>query len=401
MSCDPTVSGLQTANETDYVLGPGGGQLTELGPDGNGGTVWTRTHVYAAGGAPFATYNSGGLYFRLTDWLGTLRVLTDFAGVTQQICNGLPFGDGQTCSDQTEDSNYFTGKEHDSESGNDYFGARYYASTMGRFTSPDPSGLAYADPTNPQSFNLYSYVLNNPLVNIDPDGLKCFQVDGDGNLTGSSNAGDCATDANGNPTNNDIYVDDEKASNAFLDSNGDLLGYTNGSGQQVGADGNPFYDAGTLNGNGSGTPLNDIDTEISPFAMQFIQDVNQDNQHKISCIAQAYFGGSVGAGTGGTGNFLSNLSEPVAKSKAAGALGGSTGFTSQAAAIARDSSLANRAWHWVAPVADSTKPFGFALKRSPNLGVWAGRMAPVAGKALQGASVAATAYSAYNLWNCY
>ena len=36
----------------------------------------------------------------------------------------------------------FTGKERDTESGNDYFGARYYASTMGRFMSPDPSKLS-------------------------------------------------------------------------------------------------------------------------------------------------------------------------------------------------------------------------------------------------------------------
>ena len=71
-----------------------------------------------------------------------------------------------------------TGKERDSESGNDYFGARYYASSMGRFMSPDPSGLAYADPTNPQSLNLYSYVLNNPLVNTDPDGQQCVWDDG-------------------------------------------------------------------------------------------------------------------------------------------------------------------------------------------------------------------------------
>jgi RHS repeat-associated protein len=67
----------------------------------------------------------------------------------------------------------FTGKERDTESGNDYFGARYYASSMGRFLSPDPSGLEYADPTNPQSLNLYSYVLNNPLHNIDPSGEEC------------------------------------------------------------------------------------------------------------------------------------------------------------------------------------------------------------------------------------
>jgi len=55
----------------------------------------------------------------------------------------------------------FTGKERDTESGNDYFGARYYASSMGRFMSPDK---AFADQyaVNPQSWNLYSYVRNNP-----------------------------------------------------------------------------------------------------------------------------------------------------------------------------------------------------------------------------------------------
>jgi len=72
----------------------------------------------------------------------------------------------------------YTGKERDTESGLDYFGARYYASSMGRFSSPDPSGLFFADPTNPQSLNLYSYVRNNPLSNIDPDGLRCVWDDG-------------------------------------------------------------------------------------------------------------------------------------------------------------------------------------------------------------------------------
>ena len=56
----------------------------------------------------------------------------------------------------------FTGKGRDTESGNDYFGARYYASSMGRMMSPDP-GNAGADLTNPQSWNMYSYALNNPL----------------------------------------------------------------------------------------------------------------------------------------------------------------------------------------------------------------------------------------------
>jgi RHS repeat-associated protein len=68
----------------------------------------------------------------------------------------------------------YTGKERDTESGNDYFGARYYTSGMGRFMSPDwsdvPAPIPYADEGNPQSLNLYSYVGNNPLSSIDEDG---------------------------------------------------------------------------------------------------------------------------------------------------------------------------------------------------------------------------------------
>src|ERR1035437_4124747 len=67
-----------------------------------------------------------------------------------------------------------TGKERDTESGNDYFGARYYSSAMGRFMSPDWSAkeepVPYAKLDNPQSLNLYAYVLNNPLDKTDPDG---------------------------------------------------------------------------------------------------------------------------------------------------------------------------------------------------------------------------------------
>jgi RHS repeat-associated protein len=76
----------------------------------------------------------------------------------------------------------FTGKERDAESGNDYFGARYYASTMGRFMSPDWSDPAqpvpYASLERPQSLNLYGYVENNPLSSIDDDGHSTIIYDG-------------------------------------------------------------------------------------------------------------------------------------------------------------------------------------------------------------------------------
>jgi RHS repeat-associated protein len=64
---------------------------------------------------------------------------------------------------------HYTGKERDAESGNDYFGARYYASSMGRWMSPDPS-MESEILEVPQTWNRYSYVYNRPLYGTDPDG---------------------------------------------------------------------------------------------------------------------------------------------------------------------------------------------------------------------------------------
>jgi RHS repeat-associated protein len=88
----------------------------------------------------------------------------------------LPFGDGLSCTGSitSPTEHHFTGKERDTESGNDYFEARYYSSNMGRFMSPDWSAqeepVPYADLDDPQSLNLYAYVRNNPLDRTDPDG---------------------------------------------------------------------------------------------------------------------------------------------------------------------------------------------------------------------------------------
>ena len=73
-----------------------------------------------------------------------------------------------------------TGKERDLETGLDYFGARYMSSAQGRFTSPD-APFADQKPEDPQSWNLYGYVRNNPLRYTDPTGrclypgADCFQ----------------------------------------------------------------------------------------------------------------------------------------------------------------------------------------------------------------------------------
>jgi RHS repeat-associated protein len=68
----------------------------------------------------------------------------------------------------------FNGKERDTESGLDNFGARYDASNLARFMTPDwaakPTNVPYASFGNPQSLNLYSYVNNNPTTVRDPNG---------------------------------------------------------------------------------------------------------------------------------------------------------------------------------------------------------------------------------------
>jgi RHS repeat-associated protein len=120
------------------------------------------------------------------DPLGTKRVQATIASegtaTLDLTCTSLPFGNSIGNSLQTQCSgpgadateHHFTGKERDTESGNDYFMARYYSSAMGRFMSPDWSAkeepVPYAQLDDPQSLNLYAYVRNNPLTRVDADG---------------------------------------------------------------------------------------------------------------------------------------------------------------------------------------------------------------------------------------
>ncbi|MGI0015999.1 MAG: RHS repeat-associated core domain-containing protein, partial [Nitrososphaera sp.] len=68
-----------------------------------------------------------------------------------------------------------TGKERDAESGLDYFGARYNSGPQGRFMNPD-APFADQQVNDPQSWNLYTYVRNNPLKYIDPTGRAVWKI---------------------------------------------------------------------------------------------------------------------------------------------------------------------------------------------------------------------------------
>jgi len=58
----------------------------------------------------------------------------------------------------------------------DYFGARYFSAAQGRFSTPDPKLVTSRHLLSPQKWNKYSYVQNNPLANIDPDGLDDYKI---------------------------------------------------------------------------------------------------------------------------------------------------------------------------------------------------------------------------------
>jgi RHS repeat-associated protein len=127
-----------------------------------------------------AAHTASTFYFTHNDWLGTERVRTTPTGTTTgtscETIASLPFGDGQVVNSTCGDVSplHFTGKERDSESNNDNFGARYYASMTGRFLTPDwdarPIAVPYAVFGDPQSLNLYAYVRNDPVTSADADG---------------------------------------------------------------------------------------------------------------------------------------------------------------------------------------------------------------------------------------
>lgn len=119
-------------------------------------------------------YVAGKVTYYFSDHLGSASVVTDSTGKILDESDYYPYGGEIVITNNDSNHFKFTGKERDSESGLDMFGARYYGSSLGRFMTPDwataPTDVPYAEFGSPQSLNLYSYVKNNPTSFDDPDG---------------------------------------------------------------------------------------------------------------------------------------------------------------------------------------------------------------------------------------
>jgi RHS repeat-associated protein len=139
----------------------------------------TLFHIFA-GGQQVCTFETNSVlyggsdtnkvgYYYCQDSLNTSSVLSDSSGAQQEVNVYYPFGRTQTASPQAgfQVSRRFTGQVFDSESGLYYYNARYYDPELGRFIQPD---TIIPDFSNPQSYNRYSYVMNNPLRYNDPSG---------------------------------------------------------------------------------------------------------------------------------------------------------------------------------------------------------------------------------------
>jgi RHS repeat-associated protein len=173
-----------TAGGTDYKYDGDGRRVKKVSGTGQQTTIF----VYDAMGQMVAEYDTnapsgnGGTSYLTEDSLGTPRVTTDENGNVKARHDYLPFGEelGVGVGGRTTNQGYsqpdgvrqkFTSAERDDETGLDFMQARYYSSMIGRFTSVDPL-MASAHASNPQTWNRYTYALNNPLKYVDPDGMK-------------------------------------------------------------------------------------------------------------------------------------------------------------------------------------------------------------------------------------
>jgi RHS repeat-associated protein len=168
-----------------YWYGSGGEILAET--DASGNTL--NEYIFFAGKRVAMLPAGGNVQLYAEDLLGTSRVIASSTGTVCYDADLDPYGGEHAFTNNCPTSNNykFEGKERDTETGNDDFGARYYSSHFGRWLSADwssvPVAVPYANLTNPQTLNLYAMVADDPETSAD--------LDGHASVTGSSHE-DCS-----------------------------------------------------------------------------------------------------------------------------------------------------------------------------------------------------------------
>lgn len=155
-----------------YWYGNGGDPIAETDASGN----TTDEYIFFGGKRIARRDAAGNIVYYMADHLGTSRIVTSTSGSILDESDFYPFGGERVITASSGNTYKFTGKERDTESGLDYFVARYHASGIGRFMSPDALYVEMHRLADPQQLNLYIYARDNPLMITDSTGLdiKCL-----------------------------------------------------------------------------------------------------------------------------------------------------------------------------------------------------------------------------------
>ena len=132
------------------------------------GALLARTSHGQGSDQPLAVARGGQEFFYHADHQGSVRKITDAAGLAVNSYDYDSYGNIEASFEGIANPFTYTARELDAESGLYYSRARYYDPATGRFLQEDPIGFGAGD------LNLYRYVFNDPVNRVDPSGRAVF-----------------------------------------------------------------------------------------------------------------------------------------------------------------------------------------------------------------------------------
>jgi RHS repeat-associated protein len=169
---------------TNFVYDGGGGRVKKI--VGSTTTLYIgklyecangscSKHIFAGGQrVALKPVGSAEIYYYHSDHLGSSSVVTNASGAKVQDLAYYPYGQTRINTGTVDVHHKYTSQELDDSTGLYFYNARYYDPVLGRFIQADtiiPNGA------DPQAFNRYSYVRNNPINLVDPSGHRWGTLD--------------------------------------------------------------------------------------------------------------------------------------------------------------------------------------------------------------------------------